>query len=90
MSMRVAAGSFGRPGIVMMSPQIITTNSAPAASRISRMLTTWFSGAPRNYGSVENDIWVLATHTGSRPWPSSSSLRIWARTLESAVMSEAP
>ena len=28
----------------MMSPQIITTNSAPAASRTSRTLTTWFDG----------------------------------------------
>ncbi len=66
-SMRVAAGSFGRPGIVMMSPQIITMNSAPAASLISRMLTTWFDGAPRSCGSVENEYWVLATHTGRRP-----------------------
>ena len=31
-----AAGTRGRPGIVMMSPQIATTNSAPADSRTSR------------------------------------------------------
>ena len=29
---RAAAGTFGRPGMVMMSPQTITTNSAPAAA----------------------------------------------------------
>jgi hypothetical protein len=40
MSMAFAAGVFGRPGIVMMSPQIITMNSAPAESRTSRILTT--------------------------------------------------
>ena len=48
----------------MMSPQIITTNSAPAASRTSRMLTTWPDGAPRSCGSVENEYCVFATHTG--------------------------
>ena len=35
-----AAGTFGSPGMVMMSPQIMTTNSAPAARRTSRTLTT--------------------------------------------------
>src|SRR5437762_2125396 len=59
-----AAGSFGNPGIVMTSPQIITTNSAPAASRTSRTLTTCPEGAPRSSGSVENEYCVLATHTG--------------------------
>ena len=37
-SMASAAGTFGRPGIVMISPQIATTNSAPADSRTSRTL----------------------------------------------------
>jgi hypothetical protein len=32
-------GTLGKPGMVMMSPQIITMNSAPAASLTSRMLT---------------------------------------------------
>ena len=52
------------PGIVMMSPQIITTNPAPAARRTSRMSTTCPVGAPRSFGSVENEYWVFATHTG--------------------------
>src|SRR5207342_2316544 len=37
-SMASAAGTLGRPGMVMISPQIATTNSAPAESRTSRTL----------------------------------------------------
>ena len=37
---RTAAGILGRPGMVMMSPHTMTTNSAPAARRTSRMLIT--------------------------------------------------
>jgi len=47
-----------------MSPQIITTKPAPAARRTSRTFSTCPTGAPRNCGSVENEYWVLATHTG--------------------------
>jgi hypothetical protein len=50
--------------MVMMSPQIMTTNSAPAANRTSRTLMTWPSGAARSAASVENEYWVFATHTG--------------------------
>ena len=64
MSIRADAGSLGKPGMVMMSPQIMTTNSAPAARRTSRTFTMWPDGAARNFGSVENDYWVWATHTG--------------------------
>src|SRR5271170_4702667 len=63
-SIELAAGTLGNPGMVMISPQIITTTCAPAASRTSRILTTWPEGAPRSFGSVENEYWVLATHTG--------------------------
>ena len=59
-----ADGSFGSPGIVMMSPQIITTNSAPAASRTSRTFTTWSVGAPRTAALTVIDACVFATHTG--------------------------
>jgi len=62
--MALAEGTFGSPGIVMMSPQTMTTNSAPAARRTSRMLITCPDGAPRSSGSVENEYCVLATHTG--------------------------
>jgi hypothetical protein len=39
-SMLFAAGTLGRPGMVMISPQIATTNSAPAESLTSRTLMT--------------------------------------------------
>jgi hypothetical protein len=64
MSIFTALGTFGRPGIVMMSPQIITMNCAPAASLTSRTLTTWPLGAPREVASVLNDDCVLATQIG--------------------------
>ena len=41
-----ALGTLGRPGMVMMSPQIATMNPAPAASRTSRTGTVWWVGAP--------------------------------------------
>jgi hypothetical protein len=40
MSIAFADGTFGSPGMVMISPQIATTNSAPAESRTSRTLMT--------------------------------------------------
>ena len=64
MSIFAADGAEGSPGIVITSPQTITTNSAPAASRTSRTLTTCPYGAPRSSGSVENEYWVFAIHTG--------------------------
>ncbi len=63
-SILTADGTLGSPGMVMMSPQTMTTNSAPAFSRTSRMFTTWFSGAPRSWASVEKLYWVFATQTG--------------------------
>ena len=63
----VAAGTFGSPGIVITSPQTMTTNCAPAASRTSRMFSTWSAGAPCSSGSVENEYCVLAMHTGKCP-----------------------
>ena len=66
-SMRCAAGTLGRPGIVMISPVTSTTNPAPAASRTSRTATVCPEGAPRCEGSVENDDWVLAMQIGR--WP---------------------
>ena len=42
-----ADGTFGRPGMVMISPVTTTTNSAPADRRNSRTGTMWPVGAPR-------------------------------------------
>jgi hypothetical protein len=36
--MLLAAGTVGRPGMVMMSPQITTTNSAPSLPRAMPLL----------------------------------------------------
>src|SRR5262249_39359551 len=61
-SMASAAGTLGRPGIVMISPQIATMNSAPAESRTSRTVTTWSVGAPLRSPLVVKLYWVLAMH----------------------------
>ena len=53
--MLFAAGTLGRPGIVMMSPVTTTMNSAPALKRISRIATVWPDGAPLAAASVENE-----------------------------------
>ena len=53
--------------MVMISPQTTTMNSAPADSRTSRTGTMWPVGAPRRFGSVENEYCVLAMQTGR--WP---------------------
>jgi len=66
-SMLRAAGTAGRPGIVMMSPQTMTMKRAPAARRTSRISTACPVGAPRSLGSVENEYCVFATHTGYAP-----------------------
>src|SRR5579864_9012238 len=68
-SMLLAAGTRGRPGIVMISPHTATMNSAPADSLISRTPRIWSSGAPLALGSVEKLYWVLAMHTGKWPKP---------------------
>ena len=56
-----AAGTFGRPGIVIISPQTITMNSAPAANLTSRIEISCPEGAPLKDGSVENES-VSYTH----------------------------
>src|SRR5205085_4646748 len=62
-----AAGTLGSPGMVMISPQIATTNSAPAESRTSRTLMVWSLGAPFKSALVENEYCVLAMQTGALP-----------------------
>ena len=67
MSIESAAGTFGRPGMVMISPQMATMKPAPAERRTSRTGMVWPVGAPRWLGSVVNEYCVLAIHTGSLP-----------------------
>ena len=54
--MRAADGTFGNPGIVMISPQTKTINSAPADKRTSRILSECPLGAPRSAASVEKKL----------------------------------
>ena len=54
----------GSPGIVTISPQNTTTNSAPLASKASRTVTVCSVGAPSRAGSVEKLYCVFAIHTG--------------------------
>ena len=65
MSISRAEGTLGSPGMVMMSPQIITTNSAPAdEAHLAHVDRRGPHGAPRSAASVENEYWVFATQTG--------------------------
>src|SRR5579862_7441916 len=59
-SIASADGTLGRPGMVMISPQITTTNSAPAESRTSRIGMVKSVGAPLRSGLVEKLYCVLA------------------------------
>src|SRR5262249_8616473 len=66
-SIESAAGTRGSPGMVMISPQTTTTNTAPAESLTSRTLIVWSTGAPLVSALVEKLYWVLAMQTGSLP-----------------------
>ena len=59
-----AAGTLGRPGIVIISPHTTTTNSAPADSLTYLIGTSWPVGAPISNGSVEKLYCVFAIQTG--------------------------
>ena len=80
-SIFTAAGTFGRPGIVMMSPASATTKPAPALTFAARIVRVKSSGAPSFFGSSEKDYCVLAMHTGIAPQPSLSS---WASVFAAA------
>ena len=65
--MEWAAGTRGKPGIVMRSPQTAPMNSAPLASRTSRIGMVYPSGAPVRDGSAEKLYGVFAKQTGKSP-----------------------
>src|SRR5690349_15080486 len=73
MSIFSAAGTFGRPGMSIMSPATATTNPAPAERRTSRTGNSDPWGAPMSLGSWLMDDWVLAMQMGSAPYPLASS-----------------
>ena len=84
-----AAGTRGRPGIVMMSPQIATTKPAPADSRTSRTGRMWPVGAPITVGSEVKLYCVLAMQTGTLPKPASSNAFNRRATASGIAMSDA-
>src|SRR5699024_7280062 len=59
-----AAGCFGHPGIVIISPVNATIKPAPVFVNISRIVISNSVGAPNFVGSSVNEYCVLATHTG--------------------------
>ena len=87
--MESAAGTLGRPGIVMISPHTTTINSAPDESLISLTGKAWPVGAPLRLGSVEKLYWVFAIQIGSSPYPASSKFFNWSLIFVSAITSSA-
>src|SRR5699024_1734020 len=66
-SMLTAAGVLGRPGMVMMLPQMTTTKPAPAARRTSRTFIRKPVGAALRAALSLKLYWVLAMQTGRPP-----------------------
>ena len=59
-----AAGTFGSPGIVIISPAYATMKPAPALTFIPLIVMRKEEGAPVFFGSSENEYWVFAMQTG--------------------------
>ena len=76
-----AAGTFGRPGIVIISPVSATIKPAPAETLTFLTFTVKFSGAPNNAGLSEKLYCVFATQIGSLLKPKLSSLEISSSAL---------
>ena len=57
-SILTAAGTFGSPGMVIISPESATTNPAPALTLTLRMVSVKPSGAPSFFGSSEKEYCV--------------------------------
>ena len=68
-----AAGTFGKPGMVMMSPVSTTRKPAPAETLTFLTVTVKPSGAPSFKGSSEKLYCVFAMQTGSLSKPSAVS-----------------
>ena len=68
-----AAGTLGRPGMVIILPASATVKPAPALTFICRTVTVKFSGAPSFFASSEKLLCVLAMHTGNLSKPSAGT-----------------
>ena len=71
-----AAGVALRPGIVMISPVLTTTNPAPADGVTSRTVIRKPFGRPSFSGSSLNEYWVFAMQIGTSRSPTDSSWSI--------------
>ena len=69
-----AEGTLGNPGIVIIDPQITTTNSAPLDNLTSLTFKLCPIGAPFNLGSTEKLYCVLAIQIGKFEYPAFSIL----------------
>ena len=72
-SILVAAGTFGRPGMVMISPVSASINPAPAEILRFLTVTSKSVGAPSFVWSSVKLYCVLATQIGQLPNPSAYS-----------------
>ena len=88
--MESAAGTLGSPGIVIIAPQITTTNTAPLDNLISLTGKVCPVGAPFNFGSVEKLYCVFAIHTGNLLNPDFSIIATCSLTLSSNSILLAP
>ena len=76
MAMRSAAGTFGRPGIVMISPHCATMKPAPAAGCTSLTVMRKPRGRPSFVASSDSEYCVFAMQTGVSPSPIDSRYSI--------------
>ena len=72
MSIPIAAGTFGSPGMVRMLPVSATTKPAPQEARSSRTVMRNPAGRPRSAGLSESEYCVFAMQTGVSVMPSVS------------------
>ena len=70
-----AAGTLGRPGMVMMSPVRATRNPAPADTLILRTVMVKPPGRPEGWRYREKGVLGLGHADGQEPKPSSVSSR---------------
>ena len=67
--MLLAAGTFGSPGIVIISPLKATINPAPIDGFKSRIVIVNPFGLANNFGLSDNEYCVLAIQIGKLSQP---------------------
>ena len=88
--MFTAAGTFGSPGILMISPLIATRKPAPVLGIKSLIVTVNPLGLPSNEASSYNEYCVLATQIGKFAKPCSVYFFIFVTTFFVKATSSAP